>query len=283
MFPFLKLTTFLNTKKNARKRKKGLHRGPYRMFFIDHGNKLVYVENPKAASRSILESMGTAHIAGIHVACSVPKPHLAIALPCYKSWIPHIFVFSKWRLSHETRDYVTKHETEHYTFFTFVRNPFDRLVSGYTNKIISNTPIKPPARANVSTWHEFLELTDNEDPHSPRVFARFVKKYIATYSTNELDVHFKPQHILTEDNVNRPLDFVGHLEHFDEDWQYLAQRFSLPQRTVTHANQTTHRNTYETYFDNIETIELVYRIYKEDIERYGYTEAYATLTSAHVR
>jgi len=283
MFPFIPFIAFLNRKKNQYKNKHGKTRGPYRIFFIDHINKLVYVENPKAASRSILESMGSAHLSGLkHIACSVPHPRLAFALPLYTSWIIHLFVFSKWRLSHETRDWLTQEEIETYFLFTFVRNPFDRLVSGYTNKIISSSPIKPPLQHRTKSWRAFLE-NDTDDAHSPELFKTFVTKYIHQYTNAQLDVHFKPQNLLVEGFLkDRPLDFIGHIETFETDWNMLAERFDLPRATITHANKSAERNTYETYYRDDETIELVYEQYKDDIERYGYHDVYKKLLE-HVR
>lgn len=279
MFPFIQLVRTLNRKKNEYKRLHGHTRGPYCLFFIDHRNKLIYVENPKAASRSILASMGTAHISDTRIVCSIPKPHIAIALPSYKSWTPHLFVFSKWRLSHETRDYVTPREIKEYFFFTFVRNPFDRLVSGYTNKIISDTPIPFPPHIPMTSWRELLGITPTDNPHDPAMLARFVERYLTTTNISRLDVHFQPQHTLIEDHLPRKLDFIGHIETFEQDWQLLTKRFNLPNHTVTHINKSSIRYPYHAYFAHPHEVEQVYKYYKEDIGRYGYQHVYETLLS----
>lgn len=282
--PILRFIAYLNTKKNRLKHKRGLKRGPYHMFFINHVHKSVYVENPKAASRSILQMFQSAHIAGMRrIACSVPKPRIAIALPCYKSWIPHLFVFSKWRLSHETRDWLSERELQTYYFFTFVRNPFDRIVSGYTNKVISSTPIKPPADSGAATWHEFLGFEAGTDLHTPEAFKRFVVRYIVPRTDQQLDVHFKTQHLLVIDCVPHPLSFIGHVEQLEDDWNTLASSKHVPAvPNITYANKSVQRNAYETYFGDAEVVELVYQRYKKDVDAFNYTDAYKQLLEQHV-
>ena len=77
-------------------------------------------------------------------------------------------------------------------------------------------------------------------------------------------------HILFQnqtDWVDDRLDFIGKFENYDKDVKFICDNLNISFKHV-HLNKSTH-NHYSTYYDQ-ESIDLVAKIYKKDIEILGY-------------
>lgn len=266
----------INTFKAARKQK----RPQYRLYFIDHTRKLIYIENPKAASRTILTLFPSAHISQPRISKNFTHAHITVALPSYTGWVPRIWTFGLRGITHETRDWLTEKEQSLYAFFTFVRDPFDRVVSGYTNKIISNRPIKVPAYIPAPSWHAFLQ--EPADTNTPEMFSLFVEAYVTQYNDQKINVHFKSQCAMTTDTVHTHNMFIGKVEQFEHDWNTLADKYNLSHYKQQKENQSHNRHDTTFYYTSSDTVEKIYHRYKSDIEAFAYKEAYSTLLQ-HVR
>jgi len=277
MTPYLPLTISINRWINTKKQARGQKRGMYRIFFIDHTRKLIYVENPKAASRTILSLFPSVHMAGTkRLQNSIPGFHITLALPSFKGWIPHIYTWSHKGCTHETRDWVTNKEKTTYTFFTFVRNPFDRAVSGFTNKIISDTPIAVPQHYHVKSWFDVMQ-TQREVANTPEGFRAFIDRYIVTKQDAHIDVHFKSQHRMTHDFMPEDRSFIGKVESFTEDWNMLATQHALPTHKGEKHNASKNKKPFETYYVTPDVIEKIYARYEHDCTLFGYTSTYTNL------
>jgi hypothetical protein len=156
------------------------------------------------------------------------------------------------------------HRFRRYFKFCFVRNPWDRLVSCYSEKI------KQDPNYNLHGFERGI----------PRAFARF-KVFHATMSfdsfveavvqipDDDANLHFKSQAAFVTDREGRLLvDFVGKLEHAERDFAYVIDRLHLGTRSVPHLNKSVHRD-YRTFYTD-RTIEMVRRRYQKDIELFGY-------------
>ncbi|MES2922447.1 MAG: sulfotransferase family protein [Verrucomicrobiota bacterium] len=157
---------------------------------------------------------------------------------------------------------VTKAEAlklnESYFSFSFVRNPFDRVVSCYNNKIIANAKLSPAMqKMKLSRGMQFDE---------------FVKVVVATPDA-KLDVHLLPQTtILTLDGKLVP-KFVGRLENMKEDWDALAALMEsegfpmlgkLPSKNV----RRTETDDVPNFFNSAELVDLIRERYRGDIETF---------------
>jgi len=138
--------------------------------------------------------------------------------------------------------------------FTFVRNPWDRLVSCYNDKVRRWRSKRPDSPYfGVSTDWEFPEfvrwVVGLEEGH------KFFK-----------DSHIIPQSWLLFWGSTFVVDFVGKFERLGDDWGMVAARFNLVQLGRLNVREHSH---YSTYY-NIETRSLVDKYYKMDIEFFGY-------------
>jgi len=98
--------------------------------------------------------------------------------------------------------------------FSFVREPRDRLLSCYVNKIIANG-----ATGGFETRGYRADMT----------FDEFVA-HTCSFGVKAMEVHTQPQSFLIRDRHGRWPDFVGLLERVNADWERLGE--ILAQRGV---------------------------------------------------
>jgi len=141
--------------------------------------------------------------------------------------------------------------------FSFVRNPFDRLVSAYNNKILELDETPGPMQAmglkHGMAFSAFLEC-------------------IATTSDADLDVHLLPQsNILCLDGQLIP-SFIGRLETMESDWQQLQRRLrqerlptlgNLPEKNRRRGDD--HSDVVQ-YFEDSGLVHLVADRYDNDLK-----------------
>lgn len=113
---------------------------------------------------------------------------------------------------------------------TFVRNPFDRLISAY-----------------AQFWSDLS-------------FENFVYRLI---NDSPQDVHLLKQCDLVQAN------WVGRFENLEEDWPRCCEWLGIEPRPLEHKNKTV-RKPFAWYFDSPILIQRVADYYKDDFEAYGY-------------
>jgi hypothetical protein len=162
----------------------------------------------------------------------------------------------KFSFPFATKDEIYENYQDYFKF-AFVRDPWDRLVSCYFNKIHS----KNEGVANtLKRYHKFWGGMTFED---------FVKN-VCEIEDRDANNHFKPQHLFLTDNKERWLpDFVGKLENIDKNLQYIHQKTGIPEFNLHKSNKNNDRSNYHNYYDQ-ELREIVEKKYKKDIELFGY-------------
>ncbi len=139
--------------------------------------------------------------------------------------------------------------------FSFVRNPFDRLVSAYNNKLVEND--------HLSTAMQRMGL----ERHMP--FQRFLEVVNETADA-DLDVHLLPQSRILCANGTPVPDFIGQMEAMAEHWQVLRRRMrqaglpplgKLPSKNVRRGGDT----DLSGHFSGDTVIELALRRYGGDV------------------
>lgn len=132
-----------------------------------------------------------------------------------------------------------------YFKFTFVRNPWDRIVSCYHNKVLKK-------------WPTFKECFDKS-------FEDFVD-YIDKQDLVKADRHIRLQ---TKLLPVKDLDFIGRFEQFEEDLKLVLDKIGIEGYEIEHRNKSVHKH-YSAYY-TARTREIIERKYKKDIETFGYT------------
>lgn len=149
----------------------------------------------------------------------------------------------------QLRNVIPKQKFESYIKFTFVRNPWDRLVSTYHFDT-----------RGFKLFTDFVEYVY-------RLFQIYNDKTIFEYpnfNTYRCS-HLIPQYLFTGPGVT-----VYRYEKFNQTCLQIMQLFNIHQ-TIPQVHSTQHR--HYSYYYNQRTQELVAKIYSEDIRRFNYTFA----------
>lgn len=146
--------------------------------------------------------------------------------------------------------------------FSIVRNPWDRLVSAWRNKI----------RREFPKQERFLKklvgtASENEIAAAQSDFSEFVR--LLPGSRLFRDGHFRPQAELLS---GIELDFVGRFERYSDEITHVLNEVGLGHlaSVIPHSNQSYEGLHYSEYYDH-ESRDLVGDMYQADIARWDYS------------
>lgn len=147
--------------------------------------------------------------------------------------------------------------------FTFVRNPWDRLVSTWSEKIRA---------AGVNNDHfidgvhrEFVKMGFPFRAEMPfREFAEFA----CSVADEKTEKHLKSQCYFVARGGEVTADFVGRIESMPEDWRRLCDRIGVPIE-LKHLKSSSRRSQYRDYYNDALRDRVADR-YREDVEMFGY-------------
>lgn len=150
-----------------------------------------------------------------------------------------------------------KEEFDAYFKFTFVRNPWDRLVSAYFFLKRGGFEEKDKiwAKKNLSKYTDFDSF----------VHAWVNKKNIQKWN------HFKPQYRwICEPGSNIPkVDFIGYFENIEKDYSFVKSKIGSNSKLKHYNRSARNKKDYREYYTEA-TKEIVADVYKEDIRLFGY-------------
>ena len=184
--------------------------GSHSFVFVDERRRFIYFAVPKCGSTTILHDL----FAGRHT------------LP--------------------SRD--PERDLGDYFKFTFVRNPWDRMVSNW--EMFTNDPA---ARAQLRS------MTDR-DLQELSTFEAFVD-----FADRVKNHHWQPQAIFLPEQ----LDFVGRLESFDTDFAHACASIGKPLSVAPRRRARATTSPYWTHYTP-ELAATVARMYPTDIDAFGY-------------
>ncbi len=129
--------------------------------------------------------------------------------------------------------------------FTFVRNPWDKIVSQY---------------------HYQLQRTQKYKNYS---FAQWIEeKYVEKKIPLKYKILYIPQvKWITDKDGKIMVDFIGKFENIEEDFSKICKIIGK-KRGLPHLKKTKHKSYREYY--NEETKEVIRNHFKRDIEMFGY-------------
>lgn len=138
------------------------------------------------------------------------------------------------------------------TKIAFVRNPFDRVVSCYINKI-------------ANKHNKFIQRNGLSENMS---FESFVD-HICQLKDCDSDRHFRSQYTYIFDHqANLLADYVGRIETFSEDFNEVINLYQLPKLEIPNWNNTKHK-PYAAYFNPL-LVDKIQERYKIDLMLFGY-------------
>ena len=127
-----------------------------------------------------------------------------------------------------------------YFIFTFIRNPYDRIVSGwnYVNKY------------NIA-FHKFININNNANSYD----------YWHVFMSQS-------RHIVDSNGILR-IDYFGKFENMEDDLKVILNKLGFQIKHKPFKKNSKKHDNYETYY-NSNIIEKVNNLMKEDLQNFGY-------------
>lgn len=207
-------------------------------FFID-SRKLCYIRIFKSASTSVLREI-------------LPLMDASIDREILTDLQTDILANSYRRSD------IAKHQAS-YNYFTIVRNPFHRLVSVYLDLF--------NPKNTFFSYQSYLFGILKADMS----FAAFVQA-LSVIPEHLLSLHFVPQSVIIG-QVPQPVKFFR-IEYDKHELTNFLNTYSI---YIKHQNKNESTYSYRDFYTP-ELVELVYRRYQQDVEAFGYREAYEELS-----
>lgn len=156
----------------------------------------------------------------------------------------------KLDVEHASDVHYPKKKYQDYYKFAFVRNPWDRLVSCWHNKVLKEN---------------YFQFTGDER-NKVREFGEFVR-FVQAQDLDNADRHLRHQASLI--NLN-DIDYLGRLETFEGDLRQITDNLGLTQGVIEPKNVSVKKQTYQNYYTP-DLVDRVSRLYRKDIQVFGYT------------
>jgi hypothetical protein len=164
--------------------------------------------------------------------------------------------FAKYGGSHRTP--ASYDLPKDFKIFSFVRNPYDRLVSEF----IWRKEISPRRNYGTDTFEEFVKSIVEPNAH----FRHFYKQL-----DNSLHLNSQYSILSIKGNDIPEVEFIGKFENLEDDFTtYMKSKGFEEIKKLRHLNQGPREKDYKIYYNDY-TKEAVTKLYKDDLEHYGYT------------
>lgn len=148
-----------------------------------------------------------------------------------------------------------------YFKYSFVRNPWSRLVSCYKNRIVLDSD-------EINSTKSTL-LKTNPEFRSDMSFEEFID-VVCEIPDSKADQHFRSQLFeLTGRKDKLLVNYIGHLEKMGDHLKQIAEYSGLPFSDFPKVNTTNKRKSYQDFYTP-ETIEKVRQRFKADIDFFNY-------------
>jgi len=141
--------------------------------------------------------------------------------------------------------------------FTFVRNPFDRLISGYEmfRTYVPLSKQDAALRDNLTLAQVIAIAADDSLPVGGDSFIGNLRQHTIPMCHPSYHIH--------------EAHFVGRFETYSRDYQAVREHLGLPTaKNVPHLRATPDRS-YRDYFDG-EAQDAAERLFSEDLDRFDY-------------
>ncbi len=149
-----------------------------------------------------------------------------------------------------------------YFLFSFVRNPYTRVLSAYLDKFVNNA------------WERNRRAPKlGLDPDAEITFSDFLRA-VRMQRDSEKDIHWMPQAFLLQPK-KISYDFIGRFENFQIGFDLVAKRAGFTgdgdQALIRKDDHKTNASDRVTAFVHDLERELILDIYKADFDQFGYS------------
>jgi hypothetical protein len=208
---------------------------------VSYEHKFIFIHIPKCAGSSIRKAFKDA---GVQLDWEGPvRPEQKAKYSINEKWLHHLHASALKRILPE------KFWEESFKF-SFVRNPWDRLVSKYHfNKRMY--AINPHFRQRRPEWADSLDRSSN--------FEEWVRLGI--------DYVRPSMGFITDENGKLLVDFVGRHENLQQDFNFVCEKIGI-HAELPHEMKSVHTN-YRDYY-NEEAMRIVQRHFAEEIDFFKY-------------
>ena len=163
-------------------------------------------------------------------------------------------------------EYIYPKKSPLYYKFTFVRNPWSRLVSCYNEKVVS--PVKWDSRFGI--YKGFLNHYGREGngiKFSDMTFENFVD-FVITVPDDKCERHFRPQTSIFSD-IPYSFDRIGKIENIKVDFKQVCTDIAAENILLPVKNKSKSIDYREFYTNSLK--EKIHDKYLNDIEKFEYT------------
>ena len=209
---------------------------------ISFENKCIFVHIPKTGGTSVEDAIWGSN----HGKRTVDQLWMGVIRPGYNKYqtggLQHL-------LASQIRQEVGAETFDNYFKFTFVRNPWDKVVSQYL--YVKKRPM--------------IMKSMGIDRGTP--FSKYVESLARDHQVHVQS--FEQWQFLLDDHSRSMVDFIGRFENLDSDFQTVAETIGIPGTRLPHKMKNWWRKKYQQYYDE-RTVQLISEIYAKDIELFGY-------------
>jgi len=136
-----------------------------------------------------------------------------------------------------------------YFWFTFVRNPYERITSAYVNKVLMPEEVFLSFKnIGVTKSTSFLD------------FCNIIK----TIDSPQLNDHIKPQDLI----IPKAINFFGKIENIKQDWNQLQIKAPNLFNLDVQLNKS---NKYKNFLCK-DSVSIINKIYNNDFKRFDYNK-----------
>jgi len=211
-------------------------------YIVSHPQKIIYCVIPKVACTTLKQALASA----LEIKNTAPTS-------IKENYSPHHAQFT-----YLLREEAASSKYFDYFKFAFVRNPWDRLVSFFEDKIKAT----PEEYTKNGIYRELTSFNFNKGMS----FSDFIYKLEKIPVRNDNN-HFARQTDFVKHQGELIPTFIGYFENLKQDWDKVCKRLGISQN-LKHLMKT-NRKTYKDYYVD-ETKEIVSKRYEEEIDLFGY-------------
>ncbi len=154
-------------------------------------------------------------------------------------------------------------ENKNFFKFSFVRNPYDRLVSCWKNKVQNPQVRETIGHGMYKGFYKYEKI------YGGMPFKEFIK-VISKIPDEKSDPHFRSQYKFLTNNEGKLLtEFIGKFENLEKGYEKICEIMGIKNPPKLKHERKSKRKNYREYYDE-ETKKLVAERYKKDLELFDY-------------